>query len=420
MSWWSPIARRTLESGGQVVNFARTESAAGLRGWVHGMRRARFYILVLALTLLPQILAAAHLVRWLAGRGQQALGFSVPGILLCLNLPMLAEILRRKKKARLPRWMAAALQTPWTAWWLGSVFHSMLLGGWTLAHLGPAPMPVWLALMPFALALYGSMFGARALRRERVTVPVVGLPPGWRGARIVQLSDLHAGRHVTRERLQAIARRAARLKPDILVVTGDIVHNSPAFARQAAEAIASIPAKYGTFACLGNHDFWAGPDMVDKELQRAGVTVLRNRGVLLSRGGDPLWLCGVDDPWNGRFDLKAALAGKPEGAATVLLSHQPNTWPRAQELGVALQLSGHTHGGQVALLWLHRSLSLARFITPFVAGLYRAGSCYLYVNRGAGSVMPVFRLGARPEVTELTLAPAEEVHEDVAVPAHAL
>jgi len=379
------------------------------------MRRARFYILVLGLTLLPQIVAASDLVRWLAAKDQLALGLSVPGLLLALNLPMLAEILRRKKRARLPRFFAATLQTPWTAWWLGSLFYALLRAGWTLAHLGPAPMPVPLALAPFALALYGTLFGARVLRRERVTIHVAGLPEGWRGARIVQLSDLHAGRHVTRERLQAIARRAARLDPDLLVVTGDIVHNSAAFARHAAEAIASIPARHGVFACLGNHDFWAGPDAVEHELERAGVQVLRNRGVLLQRNGDGLWLCGVDDPWSGRVDLRAALSGRPEGAATVLLSHQPNTWLRAQELGVELQLSGHTHGGQVALLWLHRSLSLARLITPFVAGLYRAGRSYLYVNRGAGSVMPMVRLGARPEVTELTLVPADEARDDLAL-----
>ena len=186
-------------------------------------------------------------------------------------------------------------------------------------------------------------------------------------------------------------------------------------ARQAAEAIASIPTRYGSFACLGNHDFWAGPDAVERELERAGIRVLRNRGVLLERSGDGLWLCGVDDPWNGRFDLPAALRGRPEGTATVLLSHQPNTWRRAQKLGIDLQLSGHTHGGQLAMLWLHRSLSLARIITPFVAGLYRGGKSYLYVNRGAGSVMPMVRIGARPEVTELTLEDASA--EDVAIPA---
>lgn len=378
------------------------------------MRRARFYIFILALTLLPQLLAATDLVRWLAREGQLALGLSVPGVLLLLNLPMVGEVLRRKKKAQLPRFLAAMVQTPWTAFWLGSLFYAPLTAVWTLVHLGPAPMPVPLALAPFALALYGCLFGSRLLARERVTIPVAGLPPGWHGARIVQLSDLHAGRHVTEQRLRRIARRAARLKPDLLVVTGDIVHNSPAFARQAAEAIASIPTRYGTYACLGNHDFWAGPDAVDAELTRAGIQVLRNRGVLLERGGDGLWLCGVDDPWLGRFDLRAALRGRPEGTATVLLSHQPNTWRRAQELGVELQLSGHTHGGQVALLWLHRSLSFARLITPFVAGLYRAGSSYLYVNRGAGSVMPMVRLGARPEVTELTLVPPESAEAVVA------
>src|ERR1700694_1298891 len=216
------------------------------------MRRARFYILILALTLLPQVVAASDLVRWLAAHGQVALGLSVPGLLLALNLPMLAEILRRKKKARLPRFLAAFLQMPWTACWLGSLFYAFLRIGWTVAHLGSAPMPVALALAPFALALYGTLFGARLLRREKVTIPVAGLPEGWRGARIVQLSDLHAGRHVTRERLHAIARRAARLNPDLLVVTGDIVHNSPLFARQAAEAIAVVPARHGVYACLGN------------------------------------------------------------------------------------------------------------------------------------------------------------------------
>src|SRR3954471_6725199 len=383
------------------------------------MRRARFYILILGLTLLPQLLAANDLVRWFANEGHLALGLSVPGLLLLLNLPMVGEVLRRKQKARLPRALAALFAQPWTAWWLGSLFYAIERAVWTVAHLGPAPMPVWLALAPYAFALYGTSFGAYALRRERVTVPVEGLPAGWRGARIVQLSDLHSGRHVSKQRLQRIARRAARLNPDVVVVTGDIVHNSPAFARQAAEAIGSIPSKHGVYACLGNHDFWAGPDAVEEEMERAGVRVLRNRGVRLDRHGDGLWLCGVDDPWNGRFDLPAALRGRPEGMATVLLSHQPNTWRRAQKLGVELQLSGHTHGGQVALLWLHRSLSLAPFVTPFVAGLYRAGASYLYVNRGAVSVMPMVRLGARPEVTEITLVPGDEASEDIAIPAEA-
>jgi predicted MPP superfamily phosphohydrolase len=377
------------------------------------MRRVRFYLTLLALTLLPQVLAATDLVRWLQAHDVTWLSFSVPGLLLLLNAPMTFEVLRRKHRARLPRALVAAVQTPWTAWWLGSLFYALLLLLWgaTAGVLGifgiSLEMPLWLAISPFVLSLYGTLFGANVLRRESVEVPVAGLPPGWHGARIVQLSDLHSGRHVSAERLRRIARRAARLKPDLLVVTGDIVHNSSTFARQAAEAIATVPTVHGTFAILGNHDFWAGADNVDRELTRTGIQVLRNRGIALRRSGDEIWLCGVDDPWSGRCDLRAALRGRPAGAATVLLSHQPNTWPLAQKAGVHLQLSGHTHGGQVAMLWLHRSLSLARLITPFVAGLYRAGTSFLYVNRGAGSVVPVFRIGARPEVTELTLVPAE-------------
>src|SRR3954469_3029766 len=139
------------------------------------MRRARFYILLLGLTLLPQLLAASDLVQWLAGEGQLALGLSVPGVLLMLNLPMIGEILRRKQKAKLPRALAALFAQPWTAWWLGSLFYAIERAVWTVAPLGPAPMPVWVALLPYALALYGTSFGAYALRRERVTVPVEGL-----------------------------------------------------------------------------------------------------------------------------------------------------------------------------------------------------------------------------------------------------
>src|SRR5689334_15197224 len=108
-------------------------------GYVVSMRRARFYFLVLGLTLLPQVVAASDLVRWLADHGELELGLSLPGVLVLLNLPMLAEILRRKKSARLPRFFAALLQTPWTAWWLGSLFYAILRAFWTLAHLGAAP-----------------------------------------------------------------------------------------------------------------------------------------------------------------------------------------------------------------------------------------------------------------------------------------
>src|SRR2546423_1949215 len=188
------------------------------------MRRARFYLTLLALTLLPQVVAAADLCRYLSEHDIRWLSFSVPGVLFLLNVPMAFEVMRRKRRVRLPRIVAALVQTTWTAFWLGSIFYVLLLLFWGLGALltHAESMPVWLALSPFALAAYGTLVGARVLRKERVEVPVAGLPRGWWGARIVQLSDLHSGRHVTAQRLRGIARRAARPSPDVLVVTGDI------------------------------------------------------------------------------------------------------------------------------------------------------------------------------------------------------
>jgi len=377
------------------------------------MRRARLFLVLVAVTLLPQILAAARLAEWLAQRHGPlgAARFSLPFWLAVLNLPLFAEVARRRHVTFLPRALASGLYQLFTAWWLGSLLYALMLAvalplmALARALGGPAQaLPVWVQLAPFALAAYGALLGSSLLRHDKVQLPVANLRAELRGLRIVQLSDLHSGRHVSEARLRRIARRAARLQPDLVVVTGDIVHNSAAFAAQAGRALAAIPARLGVYACLGNHDFWAGADAVTAALESAGVHVLRNRGVAIAPG---LWLAGVDDPWSGKLDLPAALRGKPEGAVTLLLSHQPNSWALARKLGVEMQLSGHTHGGQIAATWLHRSLSLARLITPFVAGLYRAGAQFLYVHRGAGSVVPMVRLGARPEVTEISLVDAQ-------------
>jgi predicted MPP superfamily phosphohydrolase len=377
------------------------------------MRRARLFLVLIGVTLLPQLLAAARLMGWLGAHHFGVAKFSLPVALAFLNLPLLAEISRRRKATFLPRAIASTVYQLFTAWWLGSILYALLLAIAfpvialrTALGAAPSDLPIWLQLAPFALAAYGALVGSSVLRHDRVKIPIALLPDELKSLRIVQLSDLHSGRHVSEARLMRIARRAAKLKPDLVVVTGDIVHNSAAFAAQAGRALASIPSRLGVYACLGNHDFWAGADEVAAELTRAGVHMLRNRGLIISPN---LWLCGVDDPWGGKLDLPAALEGKPKGAVTLLLCHQPNSWKLAREHGVELQLSGHTHGGQIAATWLHRSLSLARLITPFVAGFYQQGPNILYVNRGAGSVVPMIRLGARPEVTELSFIDSRDV-----------
>ena len=369
-------------------------------------RRRRFLLhtSVLALACLPVAAAALDLAA-------PTLGLAATlALVAALQVPSVIELLglgreREGNVASLVGWHA------YYALWVGAVFYAVAAGLGRVALLATgdvaaaaAAPPPWLAAIPFAVATWGVLVGQRRIPRAEVRVPVAGLGAAWAGARIVQLSDLHVGRFFGGRRLARLVARARAAKPDLVLVTGDVVDDSARFAPEAARLLGSIEAPLGVFACLGNHDHYAGGRAVREALEAAGVRVLVNEGVRLERDGAPLWLCGVDDLWFGA-DLDAALAGKPEGAPALLLSHQPNLFPEAAARGVALTLSGHTHGGQVAVPFL-RQASLARLITPFVAGLYRQGASRLYVSRGAGAIRPLVRLGAPPEVAELRLEPA--------------
>jgi len=131
--------------------------------------------------------------------------------------------------------------------------------------------------------------------------------------------------------------------------------------------------------------------------------VLRNRGLELRRAGGAIYLAGVDDTWTRRHDMARALEARPPGMPAVLLAHDPALFPDAAARGVDLVLSGHTHGGQVAVPLLARKLNLARLITRFTSGLYHSGASTLYVNRGLGTTGPPVRLAVAPEIAVLTL-----------------
>jgi len=269
----------------------------------------------------------------------------------------------------------------------------------------PEPTPIWQAMglaLPFVLAVHGASAGQLWTRVERLEMALRGLGAGLEGLRVVQLSDLHAGGLVGERRLNRIAAKVTKLRPDLIVVTGDIVNSSPLEAELAGQVLGKLEAPFGVWACLGNHDHFVDGDAVAKVLERHGIQVLRNRGEVIRRGDGALWLAGVDDTWTSSDDLEAALAGKPEGIPTLLLAHDPNLWPQAVAKNVEWTLSGHTHGGQVGLVKLHPSLSFARLITPFVAGLYRQGLSALYVSRGTANTLPL-RLGAPTEVSVFEL-----------------
>lgn len=263
------------------------------------------------------------------------------------------------------------------------------------------------------LGLTGSMMGwgiARgrvAFELREVPIRIPGLPRALDGFTIVQVSDLHAGVNVGERELDEGLALARGARPDLVVATGDLVDVDPTFAPLVARKLADLAPREGVFACLGNHDYYAGAAQVTEVLRAAGVRPLVNDGLVVRPGdGGGFALLGVDDQWSRRYRgngprLDDAIARVRPDAPRILLSHQPPTvdlW-RGR---VALQLSGHTHGGQIN----PGGLRPADLFFEYVAGLYRAGDTSLYVNRGFGTVGPPARIGAPPEITRIVLVSA--------------
>ncbi|MBS2028955.1 MAG: metallophosphoesterase [Deltaproteobacteria bacterium] len=336
-----------------------------------------------------------------------ALTHVFPVMALLLALGPFAHVPTMLQGIRLPGWVLGFL-APSYLFVLACAAYGFFGGIFSIGRLAmgmPEPTPMWQAMglaLPFALAVHGASAGQLWTRVERIEMALRGLGAGLEGLRVVQLSDLHAGGLVGERRLRRIAAKVTKLRPDLIVITGDIVNSSPSEAELAGEILGELEAPFGVWACLGNHDHFVSGDGVAKVLERHGIQVLRNRGEVIRRGDGALWLAGVDDTWTSSDDLDAALADKPAGIPTLLLAHDPNLWPQAVAKNVEWTLSGHTHGGQVGLVKLHPSLSLARIITPFVAGLYRQGLSALYVSRGTANTLPL-RLGAPTEVSVFEL-----------------
>lgn len=244
----------------------------------------------------------------------------------------------------------------------------------------------------------------RQLEVRRVTARIPDLPAALDGFTIGQLSDLHAGVLVSEERIRQAADVALSLTPDLIALTGDYVWLGAGNAETCARALSVLEAPYGVYGVLGNHDYWTGDvARVTRSLTDIGVTMLVNDSARLEAGGTAWWLCGVDDVWSGEPDLEATLASVPEQAFRLLLCHEPDYADTAAEHGIPLQLSGHSHGGQVRLPLLGAPI-LPYLGKKYPIGLQRAGtSTLVYTNVGVGTTAPPVRLNCRPEVTHLTL-----------------
>jgi uncharacterized protein len=273
---------------------------------------------------------------------------------------------------------------------------------------------VAVSAVPFVAAAYGLLYERLDVEVTCPCIALAHLPRGFQGFRIVQLSDFHISPFMTADEIRRCVTIANGLKADLVALTGDYVADDPAAQGAAVQALAGLRAPFGVFGCLGNHEIYTQTeDSITRLFDAAGIRILRQERTPIQSQGEVLNLIGVDYQ-QLRFSrdhdghlVDRYLEGSENlvmlNMVNILLSHNPNSFNRAAELGIDLTLAGHSHGGQLALSFINRGLAPVYPETPYVSGRYEKAGSQLYVNRGIGTTGPPIRLGARPEITVLEL-----------------
>jgi hypothetical protein len=287
--------------------------------------------------------------------------------------------------------------------------------------------------LPFACWGYGFLIGRRQYQVREIALPVSQWPSGLDGLRIVQLSDVHVGSYMSVADVRRVVGMANDLKADLAVVTGDFLTGAGDPLEECIQELSRLEAPLGVWGCNGNHEIYADAESVAAQLfARHGMHLLRQENVELVRHLQSFNLIGVDyqrppfDAGSGRpmGMLEGVEALVRRDMPNILLSHNPNAFPRAAELGIELTLAGHTHGGQVRVELLNPRVSPARFLTPYIAGVFKrplgaageledeqartrgateSGDSLLYVNCGLGTIFAPVRLGVPPEISLFTI-----------------
>jgi len=239
---------------------------------------------------------------------------------------------------------------------------------------------------------------------RRTRVGFSKLPEGLEGFRVVQITDLHVGQTLGAQWLDRVVDLVNAQDPDLVAITGDLVEGRVAEVGGLVSGLARLKARHGVFFVTGNHEYYHGAEAWVAELKRLGIDVLLNRHCVIQRQDARLLVAGVADWDAARFspdqasDPVKALAGAPPVDLKLLLAHQPRSAPAASQAGFDLQLSGHTHGGQIFPFHL-----LVPMQQPYRQGLHTLGNMQIYVSRGTGYWGPPIRLGAPAEVSVLEL-----------------
>jgi len=373
----------------------------------HRPRMATFLWVLLGVT------AVAHIgptigVTELARRLGAPQPWLVSGVLLTLGVALFLGRARAgmADHHRSP-WLTSLIDEPYYVHWTACIFSLVpsivaaivcSIAGWSVS----APF-MWIYLAGLIVCGYGVIVRRRLFVVRKVEVPITGLHPSLDGYRIAQLSDMHIGAMTPRKRADAWVRAANALSPDLTVITGDMVTNGTEFHHDIAALVGDLRAKDGTFVSMGNHDYFGEGEPLATLIADKGGRVLRNEGLIISRDEGKFWLAAIDDTWTRRDDMDAALKDRPLGMSSVLLAHDPERFRDAYKRDVDLVLSGHTHGGQIALPFFAEHVTLSKLTHHYHLGMYTRGKSTLYVHPGLGTTGPPIRLGVAPAVVLITL-----------------
>ena len=249
-----------------------------------------------------------------------------------------------------------------------------------------------------------AMDEANSLSLERVEISLNRLPKKLDGFKIVHLSDIHHSPFTGLDHIKRTIKVANRLRPDMFLLTGDYVSHEREYIAPVAVELAKLKSKYGTYACLGNHDHWTDADLVTHLFRGEGINMLVNEGLRFEARGASFWLAGVDDYMIGKTDVPASLRGSYPDEMKLLLAHNPIIFREAVRYGVDLTLSGHTHGGQIKLRDEEKRILPRRKLS---SGLHSKKKSQIYITRGIGTVVLPVRYQCPPEISLLELRSVE-------------
>ena len=247
------------------------------------------------------------------------------------------------------------------------------------------------------------------VRDRKITLISPSLPTAFNGIRIAHLSDIHFGDHFDEGAVQHVVENVMALEPDLICLTGDMVDTHTVDPERLTPILRQLRAPLGCFAVFGNHDYRSGIDRVAAAIEQGGITILKNGHHILHKNGEAIALLGIDDALEGYPDMDAALDGIPEGMWSLLLAHEPDWADQAVHAAVDVQLSGHSHGGQVRIPFV------GPVFLPLLGKIYPDGyyqlerstgteaPLLLYTSRGLGTTMLPIRFACPPEWTLITM-----------------